>query len=281
MRLTVLLLIVMSLSQCAPKKGVMTEQEFANECIEAFRKKFPDVSFTLEPDFSISGKKDDQGMKFNLGNIYLAYETAPDSLKSIIGQYLVLTERGFAEKKGVSITSIVPVIKPAGYLDGIKKIAKGNTDSVGVVTEKYNDQLIIAYAQDSETSVEYLSVKTFRGMHISMDSLHSLAISNLKRVISSVSRDGDNGLYLIGTKGGYQTSVILLSSMWTKEALPVDGDWVIAMPNREVLFVTGSKSKDGMEKIKKLTAKSYKESSYQVSADLFKWNGKRFELYVN
>jgi len=257
----------------------MTQQEFANECIEAFKKKYPAVSFTLEQDFSISGKKGDLGMKFNLDNVYLAYEAQPDSLKSIIGKYLAAAERGLAERKGVSITSIVPVIKPVEYLDGIREATK--SDSVGIITEKYNDLLIIAYAQDSESSIEYLSIKSFKELNISMDSLRHIAMSNLQRIVKSIDKQGDNGTYVIKTEGGYESSVILFSGLWTPEALPVDGDWVIGIPTRDVLVVTGSDNKEGLAKVKEVITKIYKESSYRISDKLFKWNGDKFELFRN
>ncbi len=279
MRTIVLLLSVMLLTQCTPQNGVMSQQAFANECIDAFRKKYPDVSFTPESDFSISGKKDDQDMKFNLGNIYRAYEAQPDSLKSIIGKYLTAVERGLAERKGVSISSIVPVVKPVEYLDGIREATK--SDSIGIITEKYNDLLIIAYAQDSETSIEYLSVKSFKELNISMDSLRHIALNNLQRVVKSIDRQGEDGTYVIKTEGGYESSVLLYSGLWTPEALPVYGDWVIGIPARDVLVVTGSKNKEGLAKVKEVTRKVYNESNYRISDKLFKWNGDKFELFRN
>jgi len=261
----------------------MTQQEFANECIDAFRKKYPAISFTLEQDFSISGKKGDLGMKINLENVYMAYKAEPDSLKSIIGKYLTTFERGYAQKKGVSITSIVPVIKPVEYLDGIREATK--SDSVGIITEKYNDLLIIAYAQDSETSIEYLNTKSFKELNISMDSLRHIALSNLKKIVGSANWESLNGIYLIKTAGGYESSLMLVPGFWTMDDLPVDlrvdGDWVIAIPTHDILVVTGSENKEGLAEVESVTRKIYKESNYRISDKLFKWNGDKFELFRN
>ncbi|WP_176842304.1 DUF1444 family protein [Chitinophaga filiformis] len=258
----------------------MSQQEFANECIDAFRKKYPDVSFTLESDFSISGKKGDLGMKFNLDNIYVAYEAQPGSLKTIIGNYLTIAERGFTGKKGAFLASIIPVIKPVEYLDGIREATK--SDSVGIINEKYNDQLIVVYGQDSEASIEYLNVKAFKELNISMDSLHHIAMDNLKRVVVSLNWESVDGIHLIKTIGGYESSLILFPGLWTKDdTISVEGDWVIAIPTGNVLVATGSKNKEALAKVKEVITKSYKESNYRISDKLFKWNGDKFELFRN
>ena len=183
------------------------------------------------------------------------------------------------------MNTIIPVIKPVEYLDGIKEAIKAKTgsmpDSVGILYEKYNDQLIIVYGQDAETSIAYLSVKAFQELHISMDSLHSIAMSNLQNVVASVDRQGENGTYVIKSKGGYQPSLILYSGLWTPEALPVYGDWVIAVPAGDVLVVTGGKNKEGLAKVKEAARNIYKESNYKISDKLFKWNGDKFELFRN
>ncbi|MCF6403052.1 DUF1444 family protein [Chitinophaga filiformis] len=280
MRLIVLLLIVMSLSQCTPRKEVMTEKEFAEVYIEALRKKYPTVSFTLQEDLSITCKKDSQDIKHHIDNAYFAYKGEPDSLNSILKKYLAASESVYAASKGVSTNNIIPVIKSARYLDEVNALNKNEGRSIELVTEKYNDQLIIVYAEDLKHSFKYIFSKELEGLHISKDSLRSLAMQNFGKIIPDISKEW-GGIYVVTAGGSYEASLILQSELWTRENFPVEGDWVVGIPSRDVLLITGSNNKEGVEKIRELTAELFKTGNYLVSEDLFKWNGKKFELYVN
>ena len=46
-----------------------------------------------------------------------------------------------------------------------------------------------------------------------------------------------------------------------------------------MLIITGSKNKTGIDKIKEIAADSYKTGNYQISDQLYRWTGKKFEIY--
>lgn len=82
------------------------------------------------------------------------------------------------------------------------------------------------------------------------------------------------------TAGGFhEASLILLSSLWTKENFDVDGDIVAIIPNRDILIVTGSNNKQGISKLKEMANDFYQTGNYSISPFLFKWNGYKFERF--
>ena len=76
--------------------------------------------------------------------------------------------------------------------------------------------------------------------------------------------------------GTYESSLILFESIWNKENFPVKGDIVIAIPNRDVVLVTGTENKSGLNHIQRSTDDLYENGSYQISNKIFVWNGDKF-----
>ena len=271
--------VVLSLMfSCNQKKSVMTEREFAQVYFDSLSKKYPTVSFGLNPDNTITSKKGDLDYKHYIDNAYIAYKSEPDSVIDIISRYVASTTDMFDEQKKINVDNVVPVIKPAEYLDEINSLNKGGKP-FPMITEKYNDQLIVAYAEDSKTSIKYLTEEDFKTLSISRDSLKSIALRNFDKIIPNIQRQGDNGLFIINAGGDYEASLILLSSIWTKENFPVDGEFIVAIPNRDMLMVTGSRNKNGINKIKEIAADSYTTGNYQVSEHLYIWEGNKFKKF--
>lgn len=277
-RLILVFILGLFIFSCNPENSMMTEKEFAKVYLDSLSKRYPTVSFELNSDLTITSKKGNLDYKHYVDNAYLAYKAEPDSINDIITRYVAAATDLYLDKKGVNVDDIVPVIKSIEYLDEINSL---NTDgkSFPMITEKYNDRLIIAFAEDSKNSIKYLTEDDFKTLSISRDTLKSIALRNFEKIIPNIQRRGDNGVFMITAGGDYEASLILLSSIWTKENFPVDGEFIVAIPNRDLLMVTGSKNKNGINKIKKIVADSYVTGNYQVSEYLYKWTGKKFEKY--
>lgn len=263
---------------CNSDNSVLTEKEFAALYLNSLKQKYPTVSFKLNSDLTITSKKGDLDYKHYIDNAYIAYKSEPDSVNAVLSMYVASATDLYNDQKPVSVDNIVPVIKPKDFINEINSQEKDGK-LFQMITEKYNDQLIIAYAEDSKNSIKYLTEDDFKTLSISKDTLKSIALRNFDKIIPNIQRQGDNGLFMITAGGDYEASLILLSSIWTKENFPVDGDFIIAIPNRDILLITGSKNENGITIIKEFVANSYNTDNYQVSNHLFKWTGNKFEMY--
>jgi len=277
MRFILVLFTGLCLLACQSPAPALTEQAFAKIYLDSLSKKYPDVRFALNADLSITAKKGDLDYKHYTNNAFIAYKNAPDSVGSVITRYMAATAEFYTRQpETVNINHIIPVIKSVEYLAEINALNKAGK-SLPMVTEKYNDQLIIAYAEDSENSVKYLTEEDLQALAISRDTLKSIALRNLAKLIPDIKRRGNYGLFMVIAGGTYESSLILLPSIWNKEQFPVEGSFVIALPSRNMLMITGSKDKKGMDKIKEIVAESSKTENYLISKDLYQWTGKKFE----
>jgi uncharacterized protein YtpQ (UPF0354 family) len=263
------------------KTNTLTVKEFTKVFYDSLTKRFPTTKFTISDDSTVEAKNQNYGVRLSVDNAYREYLAEPDSFQNVLSRHLASANALNTIGGKISVDRIVPIIKPKSYLEGINQAAAkmGATKNVEGIYEKYNDQLIIFYAEDTENNIRYLTSSDTDSLSINKDSLRPIAIRNLGRILTNVQRQGDNGIYMLTAGGNYETSLILLNKLLTKETLPVNGDFVIAIPNRDLFLVTGSNDKAGVSKLKEIVKKSYEKGSYQVSEYLYKWNGKIFEKY--
>jgi uncharacterized protein YtpQ (UPF0354 family) len=266
---------------CNSKTRTITVKEFTKKYFDSLTTRFPNAKFNIVDDSTIESKFQENDIRISVDNAYKEYRYEPDSLQKVLSKYLTVTSELYHPKEKINAERIVPIIKPIEYLDDIRSVANkmgGGKDIEGVY-EKYNNQLIIAYAEDTKNSIRYLTHDDLKTLSIKADSIKMLATRNLDKLLTNIQRKGGDGVYMLTAGGDYEASIILLGNILTKESLPVNGDFVIAIPNRDMLLITGSNDKAGISKIKEIAKKSFETGNYQISEYLYKWNGKIFEKY--
>ncbi|MFI2741277.1 DUF1444 family protein [Zhouia sp. PK063] len=265
---------------CNSQTKDLSEMDFTKWYLESLKKAYPEVIFKIESELTI--KADFNGKEFShyLDNSYKEYQLDKDSLKQVISKYVASSADLYKEKEDINIDRIIPIIKPIDYLNDLMQLAKDKEDKEPwIVYEKYNDKLIIVYGEDTEKSIKYFSKDDFSGLNIDKDTLLEMAVKNLNRILPDIQSLGGDGNFGLAAGGDFEASLILLKSIWTKENFDVDGDFVIAIPNRDLLFITGSNNKAEIERIRDIAIDSYKTGNHQVSPYLFIWTGDKFEEY--
>ncbi|RFM32463.1 DUF1444 family protein [Chitinophaga silvisoli] len=274
MRIIVVLLLAIIFASCNAKNHVLNKDEFAHAYLKALQAKHPKVSFVLNKDLSITSETKEGNYIFYLDNAYRSYQLEPDSLSKVLEQFIAPSTLLYGEKKKMELSSIIPIIKPVDYIDQLKK----GHQSIEMATRAYNDQLVIVYAEDLPEGFKYLTKKDFDSIGITADSLHELALANFYRQVPEIEKYSKDGRYMLGAGGNYEASLILLPALWMDDC-PVDGDFVVAIPNRDLIFITGSRNKAGLDTLKRYASESYATGNYTVSDHLFRWNGSTFEKY--
>ena len=275
-----ILFVALLFTACSSKKEVLSAIEFANKYLLALKKNNPAVDYSLAPDLSVNAKYNGSDYTHFPDNAYREYLTEPDSIDQVLAKFTQTANEVYKESQGINIKNIIPIIKSADFINEVKKLG-GATDSTksSPIFEKYNDELLIIYAEDNEKSIRYFTQNEFNKLNISRDSLAAIALDNLDRILTKAERTGNNGRYMVTAGGTYESSMLLLNSFWSNKNFPVKGDIVITIPNRDVLLITGSKDKLNLDWLRARAQESYDSGSYQVSPSLFRWNGKEFSKF--
>ena len=186
-----------------------------------------------------------------------------------------------APEEKLDPTRIVPVIKDTAWLEETRQatVARGIDKPLESVHEDFAPGLVVLYAQDSPKTIRYLTPKDVQEAGLDRGRLRRLAVENLGKVLPQIQFRGTNGLYMVIAGGDYETSLLLVDSFWTNGRVQVKGDYVVSIPARGLLFVTGSADPEGVRRLKSVTEEALKQSSYRLTSDLFVYRGGKFQAF--
>lgn len=244
------------------------------------KKKYPHVNYEIvEPLILKATYKEGEEVTHYLDNSYRNYKLDPREINVVIERYSNASGEVYNKNKEINLNRIVPVIKPRDYLEQLKKL--GNSVKYykvpELIWEPYNEDLIIVYAEDKEESIHFFNQEEFEKLEISKDTLLEFSLNNLNSVLPKIEKVGENGNFGLIAGGNYEVSLMLMTSIWTKQNFEVNGEIVIAIPNRDLVFITGSNDNEAIEKLKGKIKESFKTGHHSISISFYKWNGNKFE----
>lgn len=261
----------------------LSKSAFTDEFATRLRQAAPTlkVEIKAEPELKLTTSAGHDSIAY-LDNSYTAYRASPKDREAIFAQYIGGTiEAGNVSAKDTPLdqSMITPVIKHRAWLTEIISSTKGHglgDKPVEFVYEPLNAELVIAYAEDSPKTLSYLTPTRLQTTGLKMTDLRKLAVENLKRMLTQVEAKGGNGIYLMTAGGTYEASLLLFDDIWQEKKLKVEGDYVVAVPSRDMLLITGSENKEGIKKVRELAKGTVAEASYRLRADLFVYRDGRF-----
>lgn len=269
------LLAVLGLCSSCSKTEIAGPAQFTSEFVGALRQASPESKIEIVRDLQINIKSVAHGEQTAfLDNAYDQYKNNPATKSNIIQRFvasIVETLASSSESETVDRNRIVPVIKDKPWLAEIRRMLteRGAKELVENVYDELNPDLVIVYAEDSPKNIRYLTPKILEKAHIDRKELRALACENLKRILPKIEKHGTNGTYMITAGGDYETSLLLFESLWTDLEKEVHGEVVVAIPARDVLLVTGSENREGLEKMKKVMDQYSNQIAYKISSKLF------------
>lgn len=279
MRKLFIFILSLSIVSCFGQQKTISEQKFTKKYFEAVSEKYPRVSYKIIENLVVNATFGENGeITHYLDNAYRAYKLDPTELDKVLALYLDTNADLYKEQEEINVNRIVPIVKPLNYLDDLKSLGNNVKDYEfpTVLWEKYNEDLIIVYAEDKEKTISYFNQEDFEKLKINRDTLLQFSIKNLSNILPKIEKLGENGNFMLTAGGEYEVSLILMSAIWTKENFDVDGDIVIVIPNRDLVLITGSNDKVSIEKLKVTVTESYQSGNYNISESFYKWNGTKF-----
>lgn len=262
---------------------LLSANAYTQEYASQLRKALPGSKVTVTKDLELK-VSDSKGHEFTafLNNSYTAYRNSPEDKESIIAKYVRASAEPLHSSK-IDSSRITPVIKDRTWLTEIQQEmkARGAKEIPENVYDSLNDELVIVYAEDSPKNLRYLTPKDVETLGVPRESLRELAVKNLRALLPKVSAQGNNGIFMLTAGGDYEASLLLFDKIWNDNAFKVDGDYVVAVPARDLLLITGSKDKAGLAKVRELARKTVAESPYYITADLFVYRNGHFSKFVD
>jgi uncharacterized protein YtpQ (UPF0354 family) len=263
----------------------LSPTEFTAEIANALRSELPKSKVDIKAELELLIKAED-GREANafLRNAYGEYMLAsvpqrPNIIKKFVAAFV---EQQRLWSANVDRSRIVAVIKDRQWLVDMQETlkARGARSPPEYVSEQFNNELVIFYAEDSPNNIRYLVPKRLEEVGVPRADLRALAIANLGRLIRKMEVRSDPLVSMITAGGDYEASLLLMDDLWSKGQVPetADGDIVVAIPTRGLLLFTGSHNRSGVERLRVL-ARKYVVTPYGLTDTLFVYRAGRFTRF--
>lgn len=208
---------------------------------------------------------------FYLDNAYEMYLQAPERRDAIIAFYV---ERGLKDAtdddRKIDATRVIPIIR--GRASIMIAHAERNPKSPdAVLFEHLGADLFIIYGENLQQALSFFSARHFEKSGIPRSEVRALAIVNFRRSIGTIEYRDYGGVYMLVADGANEVSLLMLPEVWTKRNMNVDGDFVVAIPTRDLLVVTGSIDADGVRRVRARAARGYADGPYSISPRLYRF----------
>jgi uncharacterized protein YtpQ (UPF0354 family) len=275
-----LLILVCFLLMCATSRAeTLSSAAFTQEFARVLATAMPSATVSVESELQLS-VKDASGLDRTLflANAYQDYSRDPARFGELVKASVAAM--GPSAKTGAKLdrSRIIPVIKDRQWLLDLQKTLKAQGDKAPEhLSESFNDELIIVYAEDDPTRMRYLT--TDEDIGVGRAELRALAIENLRRILPKIEMRAGDHVFLVSAGGDYEASLLLLDEIWSGGQIKVNGEIVVAIPARDVLLVTGSRDRTGVRRVRELAAKLAAEGPYGLTDALFVYRNGRFTKF--
>lgn len=164
---------------------VMVPSVFTQEFARALAKAMPSASVKVTGDMQVTVKAA-SGREWGvfLGNTYQDYKRDPGLFDEIVQAYAARLTQPPANEAKLDRSRIVPVIKDRKWLADLHTSLKAKGVEQEHLSESFNNELVIVYAQDDPNRMRYLT--TGDGVGIAREELKTLAVTNLKRLLPKI-----------------------------------------------------------------------------------------------
>lgn len=276
------LALLVGLAGCA-KNALLSPAEFTTEFAGRLRTAIPDsqVSVLGELELRIRDKTGAEHTAY-LDNCYAEYKRAPADKDATIGKFVSAATESDILAEETPAVSIVPVIKDLAWIDDVRRSMgdSGSKPAGEFVHEPFAGGLEIVYAVDSPKNLRYLTPDDLRKSGVSRAELRAQAVKNLRAILPDLEVHGGQGVFMLTAGGNFEASLMLFDELWRERKFAVRGDYVVAVPSRDLLLITGSNEDDGIRRVRAMVAKTHAGGSYLVSRDLFVYRNGQFSKFV-
>ncbi|HEX4342917.1 MAG TPA: DUF1444 family protein [Verrucomicrobiae bacterium] len=277
-----IMLLVLGICCGCSKTSLLTPAQFTKEFADSLRESSAGlkVEIVMDLQLKVTTTNGHDSTVF-VDNAYDMYKQNPQSKTDIIKHYVESCQEGFANPPSVTKIDpdrIVPIIKDRSWLADTRAglLSRGMTNPIENVYEDFNRELIVLYAEDSPKNIRYFKPQDLDDLHIDRKDLRPLACKNLMRLLPEIKRYGTNGMYMLKADGNYETSLLLIDSIWTNLVKDVKGEIVVGVPTRDLLIVTGSGNYLGLKTTEQIVQKAFAEGSYRLTTNLFFYHSGAF-----
>ncbi len=276
--------VSVSLDLLKTPAGMLSRHQFLDRIAEAFRAAVPEATVIVANENQIEVRgRDGISRVLSVANFYDDYRRDPARLNDVVRKFVEpVAARVKAQLAGagqLDKSRIVPVVRDRRWLEDLSRDFRARGVAADFVVEDLNKDLIILYAEDLPERTRFLMSSEKAG---DPKELRALATKNLMRLLPKARMENIGDVTIITAGGDYEASLLLLDHFWAggkiNGQIEVKGDIVVAIPAKNVLLVTGSRSRKGLQTLREIAAKEVK-GPHPITETLFVYRDGRFQKF--
>ena len=144
-------------------------------------------------------------------------------------------------------------------------------------TEPLVGELIVAYAFDFPALFQMASHASIKELGLEKDEIREVAVANLKKKLPEIGFRASGPIRQIVTGETLEACTLLATNFWNQIAQETDGYPVVAVPHRDVVMFTSSRSEEGLKALRKIAGEIYSEQeTHSLTDRLIAWRNGRW-----
>lgn len=265
--------------------GPPSRDRFASLVMAELRKAGKGAELKYDPDQFLIERGSDGFI--NLANLYHEYCQAQRSERSkVLDRFL----RGCLGTAGFELPEeftdvhpdLLPVVRSRFYLESIvlQSRARGG-EGIVVPQQPIGDHLSLSLVYDLPQAMRSIIQEDLDKWEVSLYEAIEAARHNLEQMgnVAFASLQGDKGeqVYISATGDNYDASRLMMLDLIRK--MPVRGDYIAMVPNRDTLAITGSEDTAGLAVLCKIAEESF-EKPRPISTVALRLAGDEWESWL-
>ncbi len=195
---------------------------------------------------------------------------------------------GLFKKKQTSepgATLIVPRIKHTNFLQALRDIGTGPDDTP--LTEPLVADLLITYAFDLGDTFQMVCPHDCQRLGLNHPQVRQVAVTNLRKQIGQIQAENlaegklTTPLLVLATGNDLEACLLLLDEIWEPFNRQVVGEMVVAVPTRDLVYVTGSQSPEALQVVREAVVEAQnRERTHSLTRHLLIRRGRQWQIYA-
>ncbi len=261
----------------------LSREEFTQQFVAALKAARPGAEIRVLQPLRLQVVDEKGGVATaDLENAFLDYRFDPGDLEPIVRRHVAAYVSGMSsDRLPIDRSRIVPVVKSRRWIADYAALVKvrGYGDEAVAVHDQLNAELVVVYAEDRDKTYRFLLPADLQQLGLDRDDLALLARNNLAQLVPPPELITGPFAYGIRIDGNYEASLLLYPDWWESEPIEVDGDYVVAVPARDILMITGSNNQAGIAQLRALAQQTVQKGSHAIVDTLFVFRDGRFTRF--
>jgi len=265
--------------------GPPSRDKFAKLVMAELRKAGKGTELKYDPEQFLIERGSDGFI--NLANLYHEYCQAhrgerPKVLDRFLRGCLGTTGFELPEEFSDVHPDLLPVVRSRFYLESVilQSLARGG-DGVAVPQQPIGDHLALSLVYDLPQAMRSIIQDDLDKWEVSFYEAIESARHNLEQMgnVAFASLQGEKGeqVYISATGDNYDASRLVMLDLIRK--MPVRGEYIAMVPNRDTLVITGSEDPAGLEVLCKIAEESF-EKPRPISTVALRLVGDEWESWL-